>query len=173
MPTEKYGGVSTDAMIRYITHLPENGDVQLTLLKTHLLVEELLTYIIERKCIRPNYLKKAKLNFAQKIHMAHAMSEINDSSWVWGALQKLNTARNSLSHKLDHAVLDKEIADFVLFIDTQTEPIEERFMSEHFSKLYYASFYLYSELSAHADFDPAKLAPLMVNTILTGTPRKG
>lgn len=171
MSTKTYGGVSIDGIIRYLTHLPKSGDVELTLLKTHLLIEELLTYILEKKCVKPGYMKKARLTFAQKISMARAMSEISESSWVWGALKKLNDARNSLSHKLDHEVIQEEIADFVLFIDTQTEPIQERFLSESFSKLHYASFYLYSELSAHAHFDPANLPPVIVNTILTGTTR--
>ena len=141
MPEKTYGGINMDGLIRYITHLPSSGDVELTLLKTHLLIEELLTHILEKKSLKPAHLRKAKLSFAQKIVLIRCFSDIAESSWVWGGLR-------------------------------QTEPIDSKFLSEKFSRLHYASFYLYSEISAYANFDPASLDSLHIPTILTGLKRR-
>lgn len=172
MPEKTYGGVNMDGLIRYITHLPRSGDVELTLLKTHLLIEELLTHILEKKSLKPAHLRKAKLSFAQKIVLIRCFSDIAESSWVWGGLKKINDARNSLSHKLEREEIEGKIADFVDYVETQTEPIDAKFLSEKFSRLHYASFYLYSEISAYANFDPASLDSLHIPTILTGLKRR-
>jgi len=77
-------------LIRFMEHLPRNGDVELTTLKCHLLIEELLNKIISKNAASPKYIGQADLRFIQKMYLARAFAKTGIEPWVWGAIKKLN-----------------------------------------------------------------------------------
>lgn len=76
--------VNLTPLTRFIEHLPKNGDLELSLLKCHLLVEELLTKVILDSTKQPNYVKNARLSFSQKISIARSFSDLENKTWLWG-----------------------------------------------------------------------------------------
>lgn len=59
-------------LVRFMKYLPKDGDEDLALLKCHLLVEEMLTKLIERNLSHPEHLIDARLGFFQKMCIARA-----------------------------------------------------------------------------------------------------
>jgi hypothetical protein len=142
---------------RFIKHLPKNGDIELGLLKCHLLVEEVLNRLISRKAINPEFLAKARLSFSQKVSLARALSDIDPEDWVWAALKKLNDARNELSHGLSAEQIDAKLNDFVFFVESyQGRPSQEE-VSQTFGRFQWAAFKLFTRIVGYADFDPTEL----------------
>jgi hypothetical protein len=57
---DKYpkGKLNLEPLIKFIDHMPNSGDVELALLKSYLLIEEVLTHILLNKAQNPQHLKK-------------------------------------------------------------------------------------------------------------------
>jgi len=74
-------------------------DVDLLVLKGHLLVEKFLTSLIESYCWRPQFLDDAKLSFFSKAKLARCfiMHPMPDDS-IWDNVESLNRLRNELAH---------------------------------------------------------------------------
>lgn len=85
----------------------ENNPYALSLLKGHLLVEEVLEEIIVSGCNDPSAVYEARLNFYSKTKIAQAIAGI--SSPAWHCSEKLNSARNELAHGRDAKVLEEKI----------------------------------------------------------------
>ncbi|WP_144007160.1 hypothetical protein [Pelomonas sp. KK5] len=85
---------------RYSGLLPETDDVTLTVLKGHLVVEELLYAIAEEHLENPQYLSKARLSFAQLLYVVRALNFIPLPEEAWQGMVELNALRNALAHKL-------------------------------------------------------------------------
>lgn len=138
-------------------HLPKNGDVELGLLKCHLLVEEVLTKLISRATRNPEFLAKARLSFAQKISLARALSDIDREDWVWAALKKLNDARNELSHGLLPEQINAKLDDFVGFVEGSQGTPSQEVIGPTFGHFQWAAFKLFTRIAGHAHFDPTEL----------------
>ena len=152
-------------LIRFMEHLPKNGDVELTILKCHLLIEELLYIIIVKKADNTNYVESANLRFIQKMYLARAFTKSGIESWVWGAIKKLNKTRNELAHGLSTDEIKTEYESFIKVVESATGVPEDNLVTKNFSKFHWAAFKVFSSLSAYAHFDPT----LLKNpTILTG-----
>ena len=74
-------------------------DVDLLVLKGHLLVEKFLTSLIESYCWRPQFFDDAKLSFFSKAKLARCfvMHPMPDDS-IWDNVESLNGLRNELAH---------------------------------------------------------------------------
>jgi hypothetical protein len=106
-------------LTRFIEHLPKNGDLELSLLKCHLLVEEVLTKVLLGSTKHPNYVQKARLTFAQKTSLARSVSDLEHRAWLWGAIAKLKDARNILVHGLSVENIKAELEEFVGFVEAE------------------------------------------------------
>lgn len=93
----------------------EPGDPTFSVLKVHLVFEELLRAYLDRKLPNPEALEGARLTFAQLLALSRACSS-DARHWHWVAIAKLNKIRNMLSHNLLPAERDSHIADFVSFV---------------------------------------------------------
>ena len=106
--------VSFKRLMAAVTQEP--GDPTFSVLKAHLVFEELLRAYLDRELRNPNALEGARLTFAQLLAVARACSPVSDVKWHWEAIAKLNSLRNMLSHNLLPKERDSLIADFVSFI---------------------------------------------------------
>lgn len=111
--------------MRWIT--PQVGDPTYSLLKAHLLFEELLNSYLTRNIAHPSALDGARLTFAQTLAVARASSRhIEPEHWVWKAISDLNRIRNSLSHEAQPKDLPKKMTDYVAFVVANTKrPLPE------------------------------------------------
>jgi hypothetical protein len=154
-------------MLRFMEHLPKNGDLELGLLKAHLLCEEVLTKAIERHLPKPSSFEDAKLSFAQKIQLAHCFYPAQKSAWLWPALQKMNRARNRLAHGLKTDQIAEEIEAFICFVEQNSDRPEPQNISANFGRFHWAAFSVFSMLAGAAHYDPSQFRSL---TILGDSP---
>lgn len=87
---------------RLLAKLPSGDDLDLIVLKGHLLIEERLRDIV-RVAIsrRPEALDDSRLRFAQLSALARGMTYEERFDWSFLAINKLNAIRNELVHDLD------------------------------------------------------------------------
>lgn len=144
-------------MIRFFEHLPRNGDVELSILKTHLLIEELLTRVITRAAKNPSAIEEANLGFAQKMQLARAFSNLAREAWLWDALQALNQTRNKLAHGLSATEIQQRCDAFIEIVEKfQGIPTDE-ILSPTFGRFHWAAFKVFSALGTYANFDASAL----------------
>ena len=158
-----------EPLIRFIEHLPRSGDIELSLLKCHLLIEEVLTRLILRSAKHPEHIFKARLTFQQKTSIVRGLCDFESKVWVWDALSKLNSARNELSHGLSVEVIGAKVDDFILFVEREHGVPDEKLLSATFGHFHWAAFKLFTQLVAYAHFDPTSLRIGTAATLLTGT----
>lgn len=103
------------AMARVVTHLPQTEDLQLIVLKGHLLAEEELIELIER-CV-PNPKALDQLRFPMLVRLAESMHEPGFEPWLWQGLRDLNNARNEMAHRLERSNFDHHVRRFVEALD--------------------------------------------------------
>ncbi len=101
-----------DATRRFLTLLPRGQDPLSVILKGHLLIEEQVRQIIDERVIKPDALKKIRLDCYQAICIAESFFSKKEE-YIWNAFKKLNTIRNELAHKTEPVGVDDRIDDFV------------------------------------------------------------
>ena len=103
--------------LRVIT--PTRHDPTYSLLRAHLLFEEVLNAYLESQLRHPGQLDGQRLSFAQRLAIARACSpHLEPSDWRWEALAKLNQLRNTLAHKLEPTKFESKSKEYVTFIET-------------------------------------------------------
>lgn len=80
--------------------LPPLVNLELLVLKGHLLVEEQLELFLEVASLHPKALKDARLSFIQKVHLVQALGGFANGR-EWRFVVHLNTLRNRLVHQLE------------------------------------------------------------------------
>lgn len=143
-------------------HLPKNGDLELGLLKTHLLCEEVLTKAIERKLPSKEPFTKAKLTFSQKVQLGQCFYPADSTAWLWPALKKLNRARNELAHALARQEVQQQIEEFIKFVEQNSGLPSEDQLSEKFGRFHWAAFCVFAMLAGAAHYDPTRFKPLTI-----------
>lgn len=88
-----------------------SGDLTLIVLKGHLLIEELLFTLVERKMDAPVNLRDARLRFPQLVHLARAIYGGEELNKVSRVLLAVNSLRNDLAHRLESDDLGRRIAN--------------------------------------------------------------
>lgn len=94
---------STKHFVLAEKHLGEDLDELTIILKSHLLIEELLRDSCEYSVGHPKYLRDARLSFKQILCLARSIYTLNVPrlEWTWGALNSLNTIRNLMAHAIE------------------------------------------------------------------------
>jgi len=89
-------------------------DVELILLKGHLVIEQFLTELLENELKEPDRLKTINPMFAKKleIYLAIAGNAII-SEGLEVVLKNLNSLRNKLAHDLKHPQFDQLLTEWV------------------------------------------------------------
>lgn len=159
--------VDLKPLIRFLEHLPKNGDLELSILKCHLLIEEVLTKIISKSAKNPSYIEEANLRFFQKLRLAMAFSQLEKETWLWGALSKLNNTRNKLAHGLSPKEVQMTCNDFIEFVEQKQRKPEKEVLGPTFGRFHWAAFKVFSALSSYAHFDPTALRRPTLLTAIT------
>ena len=94
---------------RFLKHMPFKGDSDLVILKGHLLIEELLSELIEEKLKFPQAYKKIEFRFIQRLRLTEAFYKSDANVWLWTAIKMLNSIRNNLVHRIDDEDLNKKL----------------------------------------------------------------
>lgn len=144
-------------IIRFLEVLPKSGDLDLGVLKCHLLIEEVLSKLIERSVAAPEHIVKARLTFAQKICVARSVCTLEIKPWVWTALSQINRARNELGHGLSSSEIKGKVDIFTVYVEKNEKIFEVRDMNEGFAKFHCAAFSVYAAISVAANFDPLEI----------------
>ena len=110
---------NVDNYLRWIT--PSVGDPTYSILKAHLLFEELLNTYLMRVLPHASALTEARLSFAQTLAITRASSvHIAPDHWVWKAVADLNRLRNLLSHEAQPKDLPKKMGEYISFVVNST-----------------------------------------------------
>jgi len=89
-------------------------DVELILLKGHLVIEQLLTEMLELELKEPQRLKSIKPMFYKKLEMYLAISGNSVlSKGLEKTLKELNSLRNKLAHNLKHPDFESQLTTWV------------------------------------------------------------
>lgn len=112
-PTNAESGI--DRFIQVIT--PNVGDPTYSVLRAHLLFEELLREFVAKQFAHPEALQGARLTFVQLLALARAAATtLEPNDWRWTALEKLNRLRNLLAHNIEAEVVVNKVQDLVTFV---------------------------------------------------------
>lgn len=95
--------ISTKHFVLSDKHLSEDLDELSLILKSHLLIEELLRDFCEHSVGQPKYLRDARLTFKQIFYLARSIYTLNVPrlEWTWGAVASLNDMRNLMAHAIE------------------------------------------------------------------------
>lgn len=121
-----------EAFRSFVTRLPHGQDVDLVILKGHLLIEAELNEIVSARLPNAGALvDDDRFNAAFRIKLAQALFPAGHQPWLWIALGKLNTLRNRVAHKLTPPDRDKLIREVIALVpgvsSALPEPIQEQF----------------------------------------------
>jgi hypothetical protein len=90
------------AFRNFLATLPHGKDIELVLLKGHLLIEEQVRLLIHRRLRNPSTVQEAnsRLEAHQAIQLARAFFPPDHLPDIWKATLKLNKLRNDIAHSL-------------------------------------------------------------------------
>lgn len=86
---------------RYIAELQNIDELALVVLKGHLLLEELLSQVIETFVFHAELAESARLSFGQKVSLARSMSLDESENSMWSVVSSINSLRNDMAHAID------------------------------------------------------------------------
>jgi hypothetical protein len=155
--------------LRLLSHLPVGNDQTLTILKGHLLIEELVREMIDSKLKVPLSHSKIRFEFDQCLVIAKSLSGDKFEDWVWQAMRKLNKLRNDLAHNLEPKGFNDRVTDFISFIESNREVNIGR--ESTFGPLQWAIVSLYIKFSVGLRYKPQLLSmPALANLPLPDRP---
>ncbi len=93
--------------VRAEHYLDDLEDGTLVILRSHLLIEEILYRLVALKCNEPKLLEKANLRYFQLFNVARALYGNIDEELLVMVVETLNTLRNKMAHKLEPAELSR------------------------------------------------------------------
>lgn len=104
---------SVKAFRRFLQLLPHGKDVDLVILKAHLLIEEQLRHIIDERVRNRDALDDARLGFHQCACLVEAFFPPDFEPSLWQAVKKLNKIRNKIAHEIEPTALQNTLDDLV------------------------------------------------------------
>ncbi len=125
-PTREITPRQLEAFQRFIKLLPHGKDIDLVLLKGHILIEEQVRLLIDRRLRNRAALSDARLECHQCICLAESFYPANHEPWLWKALKKLNKMRNDIAHQIEPSGLQDRIDAFVASVPSGLDGIEDK-----------------------------------------------
>ncbi|WP_155890825.1 hypothetical protein [Desulfuromonas sp. TF] len=104
---------------KFLELIPDTEDLTLITLKGHLIIEEILYFIVIKHCQFPKYIAEARLSFSQLSSLTKAMINVPIHDCVFPAIDKLNKLRNNLAHNITPDKAIKLAKEFVNLCDPQ------------------------------------------------------
>ena len=107
-------------LLRFLTHLGQTTDPTLLVLRSHLLLEELVHAAIASALREPAHVEKARLSFAQSVALLKSLSGVHPADRSWQFLSRINVLRNHLSHSLESPALERDIDALIKIVAPRT-----------------------------------------------------
>jgi hypothetical protein len=99
---------------------PEAGDITFLVLKSHLLLEELLRDFLSKQLRHPEAINGARLTFNQILKLAQGLaSTLEPDDWRWTALIDLNRLRNALAHEFESEAINTLVERIVKTVGSE------------------------------------------------------
>lgn len=111
--SREVSGRQLEAFARFLKMLPHGKDTDLVLLKGHILIEEQVRLLIDRRLRNPVAIVDGRLECHQCICLAQSFFPHDFEPWLWSALKKLNKMRNDIAHQSDPTGLQDRIDAWV------------------------------------------------------------
>ncbi|CAN7266524.1 hypothetical protein LJR118_001238 [Acidovorax sp. LjRoot118] len=115
---------------------PKIGDPTYSILKAHLIFEELVRAYLKKNLANAQALDGSRLTFSQRLAVARAITPSgNVEDWIWVGVDKLNKMRNLLAHEGGGKDLTEEMKKYVKYIvDSSKTPLPKITTEESLSK---------------------------------------
>ena len=135
---------------KLLQHLRPKGDPVLTILKGHLLVEELLREHLNKMLPNPKAIEQLDLSFNDCLCLVKAHHNQPFLRWLWEAIKKLNILRNKLAHNLEPKGFKDSIKDFIKYVEENTgKPSAGQI--KKYGRLGLAMISVHASFTAHAE----------------------
>ncbi|MBU2881995.1 hypothetical protein KO525_05285 [Psychrosphaera sp. B3R10] len=126
--------------------LEDINDIELSLLKCHLLIEQELDRVALIGAEKPKYISESRLTFSNKIALVRAFHDSKCESWVWGALNKLNKVRNLMAHNLSSTEIEIEITAYTILLKNEEKIWPAELLKVKHPDFFWAVFLILSKL---------------------------
>lgn len=132
-------------------HLRNTDDIELILLKGHLVLEQVINELLSAHITSEKRLNSLNLQFAKKVELLAALEHQNNyliNEYI-PQLREINRIRNKLAHKLDFDEYHSDLQIWACSVVGYT-PVTIKRKRTYRNTLLKAFYYLASILSGHA-----------------------
>jgi len=124
-------------------NLPSDSDIELIVLKGHLLIEECLNSIIDAAKLNNSCLGNLDLNFYKRVILVNTLCWKSPEDKIWNFILQINKLRNDLAHNLDSKKRERLILDVIhMHIDILDSDLIEETKAMSIKRQIELSFYL-------------------------------
>lgn len=95
------GGFQAKHLDMAVKHFPQGLDEQTTILKSHLMLEQIFRDFCGRALPNPKHLQGARLTFKQIALLTRSLDPHQSATVLWPAVNHLNSLRNAMAHDLE------------------------------------------------------------------------
>jgi hypothetical protein len=114
MPMQPISDRQIKAFRRFIERLPHGKDIDLVILKAHLLIEEEVNAIVRARLENPDVLlAEERFESGYRLRLAQAFFKPDFQPWLWKSLAQLNKLRNRVAHNIDPKGRDNLMKDII------------------------------------------------------------
>ena len=113
MPDPEITNRQLSAFKRFTKLLPQGKELDLVILKSHLMIEEQLNLLIDERLKNPSTLDDTKFETSHRISLAEALFPPDFQPWLWDGIRKLNSLRNRIAHNIEPKDINDKIDDLI------------------------------------------------------------
>ncbi len=147
-----------EAFKRFVLRLPHGQDVDLVILKAHLLIEEQVNALLHARLRNSQVLlSEERFESVYRIRLAQSFFEPDFHPWLWRALLQLNKLRNRVAHSIDPKGRAQLMEDIVNTVPGAGGK-DERSAQDRFE---YALWSLHQAVSSFVELPAAPLLELV------------
>ncbi|MEO3684034.1 hypothetical protein ABHN84_17320 [Shewanella vesiculosa] len=132
--------------LELVNVLEDINDIELSLLKCHLLIEKELERVVIIGAEKPKYISESRLTFSNKIALVRSFHNSRCEAWVWGAINKLNKVRNLMAHNFSSAEIENEITSFTTLIKNEEDIWPAELLKVKHADFFWAVFLVLDKL---------------------------
>jgi hypothetical protein len=96
-------------------HYPRTGNLEYAILKSHIIIEQAITFYIEARSKVKIDLGKKRWDFSKKVDVAYIMGFGVNNPIIIPSIDRLNSIRNKVAHTFE---LDRNLVDEMLRINS-------------------------------------------------------
>ena len=117
MPDREITERQLKAFRRFLERLPHGRELDLVILKAHLLIEEQVNALIQERLKNATVLLgEERFESFYRICLAQSFFAPDFQPWLWHALTQMNKLRNRIAHHIEPKGIDNIIEDLILSI---------------------------------------------------------